>query len=95
MLSEILKAIVILAVAAIFAAGILGFYKKIRNLTKSKTKAELKKLRIFRLGAFVFAIVICFAYALASYFDTSKQASAVIGLNYAEASLGQNSNGTR
>lgn len=95
MLSEILKAVVILTVAAISAAGAAGFHKKIRNLTKSKTKAELKKLGIFRLGAFVFAIVICFAYTLASYFDTSKQASAVIGLNYAEASLGQNSNGTR
>lgn len=95
MLSEILKATVILIIAAVLIAGISVFYKKIRNLTKSKAKAEFKKLKIFRLSALVFAVVICLTYTLASYFDTSKQASAVIGLNYAEASFGQNSNGTR
>lgn len=95
MLSEILKAIVFLIITAMLVAGISVFYKKIRNITKSKTKAELKKLKPFKLGALVFAVIICFAYTIISYFDTSKQASAVIGLNYAEASLGQNSNGTR
>lgn len=95
MLSEILKAIVFLIITAMLVAGISVFYKKIRNITKSKTKAELKKLKLFKLSALVFAVIICFAYTIISYFDTSKQASAVIGLNYAEASLGQNSNGTR
>ena len=95
MISQILKAAVAAAVAVTLVLGVIKFWKKIKNQTKSKTKADFKKLKPFRVSAFVFAVIICFVFSLASYFDTSKQATAVIGLNYAEASLGQNANGTR
>lgn len=95
MISQIIKAAAILISVFLLIRAAVVFYKKSRNQTKSQTKAEIKKVRIFRFGAFVYAIIICFSYTLASYFDTAKQASAVVALNYAEASLGQNVNGTR
>lgn len=95
MIPQIIKAAVILVSFFLFARAAVVFYKKSRHQTKSQTKAELKKVKIFSFGAFVYAIIICFCFTLASYFDTAKQASAVVALNYAEASLGQNVNGTR
>lgn len=95
MISQIIKgaAIFLSVFLIIWAAAV--FYKKSRNQTKSQTRAEIKRIKLFRFGAMVYAIIICFCYTLASYFDTAKQASAIVALNYAEASLGQNVNGTR
>ncbi len=95
MLSQILKAAALAVPAVVLVLAIVSAVKKIRNQTKSQTKARLKKLRPFRFSALLFAVIICLTYTVGIYFDTSKQASAVISLNYAEASLGQNANGTR
>ena len=95
MISRLIKLAVIGISAVFLIIAAIIFWKKTRNQTKSQTKAELKKLRLFRMSALLFAIVMCFSATLASYFDTSKQSSAVIALNYAEASQGQNVNGTR
>lgn len=95
MISQLIKLAVIGISAVFLIAAAVVFWKKTRNQTKSQTKAELKKLKIFRMSALLFAIIMCFSSTLASYFDTTRQSSAVIALNYAEASLGQNVNGTR
>lgn len=95
MISRLINLAVIGISAVFLIIAAIIFWKKTRNQTKSQTKAELKKLRLFRISALLFAIVMCFSATLASYFDTSKQSSAVIALNYAEASQGQNVNGTR
>lgn len=95
MISNLIKITAACIVAVLFLMALFTFWKKMRNQTKSQTKAEFKKLKIIRVDAFVFAVIICLAYTLASYFDTERQANAVVALNYAEASLGQNVNGTR
>lgn len=95
MISQLIKLAVIGISAVFLIAAAVVFWKKTRNQTKSQTKAELKKLKIFRMSALLFAIIMCFSSTLALYFDTTRQSSAVIALNYAEASLGQNVNGTR
>ncbi len=95
MISRIIKLAAIAVIAVLCIIALYTFWKKIRNMTKSQAKAEFKKLRLIRVDAFVFAVIICVVYTLVTYFDTTKQANAVVGLNYAEASLGQNVNGTR
>lgn len=95
MISQILEAAAVAVPAVILLFSAIGIFKKSRNQTKSQTKAQFKKIRIFRFAALIFALVCCFVFTLGSYFDTEKQASAVISLNYSEASLGQNANGTR
>ena len=88
MISRIIKLAAIAVIAVLCIIALYTFWKKIRNMTKSQAKAEFKKLRLIRVDAFVFAVIICVAYTLVTYFDTTKQANAVVGLNYAEASLG-------
>ena len=95
MISQILKAAAVAVPAVILLFSAVGIFKKSRNQTKSQTKAQFKKIKVFRFAALLFALVCCFVFTLGSYFDTEKQASAVISLNYSEASLGQNANGTR
>lgn len=95
MISQILKAAAVAVPAVILLFSAIGIFKKSRNQTKSQTKAQFKKIKVFRFAALLFALVCCFVFTLGSYFDTEKQASAVISLNYSEASLGQNANGTR
>ena len=95
MISRIIKLAAIAVIAVLCIIALYTFWKKIRNMAKSQAKAEFKKLRLIRVDAFVFAVIICVVYTLVTYFDTTKQANAVVGLNYAEASLGQNVNGTR
>lgn len=95
MITQIIKMTAVVISAVLVLSAGMTFWKKTRNQTKSQTKAELKRIKLFRMSAVLYAIVICFAYTVSSYFDTTKQATAIIGLNYAEASLGQNVNGTR
>ncbi len=69
--------------------------KLARNQIKSKTKAQLRRAKLVRFDALALALVFAFVYTVFLYFETEKQSSAVISLNYAEASQGQNVNGTR
>lgn len=95
MLSQLIKLASVGLSCVLLAFAGVTLWKKTRNQTRSQTKAELKRITPFRMSALLFAIVIGFANTLVSYFDTTKQANAIIALNYAEASLGQNVNGTR
>ncbi len=95
MISKLMKMVIVLIILFLLIGAVIAFWKKAKNQTKSQTKEQLKKLKIFRLDALVLAMVLCLIYSLVLYFDTTKQASAMVGLNYAEASFGQNANGTR
>lgn len=95
MLSQLIKLVSVGMSGALLVFAGVTLWKKTRHQTRSQTKAELKRIIPFRMSALLFAVVIGFANTIVSYFDTAKQASAVIALNYAEASLGQNVNGTR
>lgn len=95
LISQIIKIAVVAVCVVFLLIAVAIFWKKTRNQTKTQTKAEFKKLKIFRMRALLLAIVMCLIVTVVSYFDTTKQGSAVIALNYAEASSGQNVNGTR
>lgn len=95
MLLKLVKLLILAVPVAVFLLGVLQFVKKARHQTKSQTKARLKKAKWLRADALLLAALVCIAYMFAVFSDIQKQATAVITLNYAEASLGQNANGTR
>ncbi len=95
MMAKIIRLIVTAVIALGLLSAVVTFFKKAKNQTRSQTKAQLKKAKIFRFDALIIALVLCAAEGASVYMDTAKQASALISLNYAEASQGQNTNGTR
>ena len=95
MLLKLVKLLILAVPVGVFLLGVLQFVKKARHQTKSQTKARLKKARWLRADALLLAALVCLAYMFAVFSDIQRQATAVITLNYAEASLGQNTNGTR
>lgn len=92
------SAVVKLCVAAVLlmlliAAGILYF--RGRDLSWAEFKRRVVKKQKFPMWTLLLTILFCLIFAVAYHVKSSKTASAVITLNYAEASGGQNANGTR
>lgn len=95
MIIKLIKLLILLLLAGTLLLAVIGFLKKAKTQTKSQTKAQLKKARWLRADALLLAVLVTFVYMLTAFFDLQKRATAVVTLNYAEASLGQNANGTR
>lgn len=95
MTDMILKMLIPALLLGVLALAAVKFFKNTRNQTKSQTTENLKRSGKLRVGSLALALLTSVVYMFGLSYVNSKRASAVISLNYAEASLGQNVNGTR
>ncbi len=95
MLIDILKKAMLLIV------GVLFLYAAVMILLRYKHVNRAERKQIFKNAEYLNAwiILICFvatmAYGIFNHFDMKKSVSAIVSLNYSEASQALNSNGTR
>lgn len=95
MVINLLKIAVFVIIIALFSIGLILFIRKAKNETRKVTIQRLKEIKWFRASVIILALIITVCYVAVTYWGLSQTAGAIITLNYSEASLGQNANGTR
>lgn len=95
MLISILQKIPVLIVGILLMVGILKIYFRSKNVTKATFVKILKTTKFLQIGVLISLVLFTSIFGVLNHFKSKQFVSAVISLNYSEASLAQNSNGTR
>ena len=81
--------------AVLLVIGLVRLRRRAKENVRSEFKQMLLKQRRFRAWTLLAAMGFMLAFTLAFWVRSGKTVSAIISLNYTEASSGQNANGTR
>lgn len=84
-----------LVILLLLAIALVTMYTRARNLTISEFKRTIMRKPPVRLWMFLLTFVFGAAFLTFYVLNSSYSASAVVTLNYAEASSAENANGTR
>ncbi|MBQ2615103.1 MAG: hypothetical protein IJB80_07265 [Clostridia bacterium] len=95
MFTAILQKLPILIVGVLFLASGVILYLRSKNVNRTEFTQIFKTAEYFSL----WVIIVCFSatavFGIFNHLEMKKSVSAIISLNYSEASQAQNSNGTR
>ena len=95
MISSLLCKILVIVILALLVVGAVLVFLRSKNTTRQDMKERIRKAQIFHISLLIFAIVIGGIFAIANHINMRQFTTAIISLNYSEASLAQNVNGTR
>ncbi len=95
MLISLLQKIPVLIVGILLIIGILTIYFRSKNVTKATFVKILKSTKFLQVGVLISLVLFTMVFGVLNHIKSKQFVSAVISLNYSEASLAQNSNGTR
>lgn len=94
LISLLQKIPVVIAGVLLIIAG-LTVYFRAKNVTRTEFVNIVKGTKFLQVGVIVFAIVFTGVFGVLNHMKAKQEVSAVLALNYSEASMAQNSNGTR
>ena len=95
MYSSILQKIPLAIVGLMFVVAALTIYFRSKNVTRSEFIKILKGTKYLQVWVMIFVIVFSGVFGVFNHLKATQSVSAVVALNYSEASQAQNSNGTR
>ena len=95
MFSSLLQKIPILIAGILLLVALLTIYFRSKNVTKSEFVKILKNTKYLSVGVLIFVFILAGTFGFFNHFKAKQSVMAVVSLNYSEASLAQNSNGTR
>ena len=95
MISSILQKIPILIVAVLIIVAVVIIYFRSKNVTRTEFFKIFKSSKYLQVGVLIFTLVITATFGVFNHIKSKQYVQAVVALNYSEASLAQNSNGTR
>ena len=95
MFSSLLQKAPILIVGILLLVAVLKIYFRSKNVTKSEFVKILKSTKFLQVGVLIFVVLLAGTFGVFNHFKAKQSVMAVVSLNYSEASLAQNSNGTR
>lgn len=95
MLISLLQKIPVLIAGILLIAGALTIYFRSKNVTKTEFVKILKATKFLQVGVLILVVVFTGVFGVLNHIKSKQFVSAVVSLNYSEASLAQNSNGTR
>ena len=95
MYSSILQKIPLLIAGLILIFALLRIYFRSKHVTKNEFVRILKGTKYIQAGVLVFVIILTGVFGVFNHMKSKQFVSAVVSLNYSEASQAQNSNGTR
>ncbi len=95
MYSAILQKIPVIIAGLILLLALLRIYFRSKNVTKSEFVKILKSTKYLQAGVLIFVFIITALFGVFNHFKAKQSVSAIVALNYSEASQAQNSNGTR
>ena len=95
MIPSILQKILLAVVGVLFVAAVLIIYIRSKNVTKSEFLKIFKSTRLISVWVLIFVIATSGLFGIFNHMKAKHSVTAVVALNYSEASQAQNSNGTR
>ena len=95
MYTSLLQKIPVAIVAILLLIAALKIYFRSKNVTQSEFFRILKTTKYLQVGALIFVIILTSVFGVFNHMKAKQSVTAVVALNYSEASLAQNSNGTR
>ena len=90
-----LHKIPLLVVGVVFVVALLRIYIRSKKITRNEFFKILKSIKFITAWTLIFVFVLTCAFAVLNHMKSMQYVSAVVSLNYSEASQAQNSNGTR
>ena len=95
MISSLLQKLPLAVVGLLLVVSALTIYFRSKNVTKSEFLKIFKSTRLVGAWILIFVIVISGIFGIFNHIKAKHSVTAVVALNYSEASQAQNSNGTR
>lgn len=95
MVSSLLQKIPVAIAGLLLVVAVLTIYFRSKNVTRSEFFKILKSTKLLQVWTLIFAIVLTSVFGVFNYIKSKHFVTAVVALNYSEASQAQNSNGTR
>jgi len=95
MISSLLQKLPLAVVGLLLVVSALKIYFRSKNVTKSEFLKIFKSTRLISAWILIFVIVISGIFGIFNHIKAKHSVTAVVALNYSEASQAQNSNGTR
>jgi len=95
MIIELLKKLIILAVGLLFVVSAVIIIFRAKNVNKTERTHIFKTAEYFNAWIILVCFVTAMGYGFFNHFELKKTVTAVVSLNYSEASQALNSNGTR
>ena len=95
MISSLLQKLPLAVVGLLLVVSALTIYFRSKNVTKSEFLKIFKSTRLIGAWILIFVFVISGIFGIFNHIKAKHSVTAVVALNYSEASQAQNSNGTR
>lgn len=95
MISSLLQKLLLAVVGLLLVVSVLKIYFRSKNVTKKEFIKIFKSTRLIGAWTLIFVIAISCAFGVFNHMKAKHSVTAVVALNYSEASQAQNSNGTR
>ena len=95
MILSLLQKLPIALAGIILIIAAITIYFRSKNVTKSEFLKIFKSTRLISARILIFVVILSVIFGLFNHMYEKQSVTAVIALNYSEASLAQNSNGTR
>ena len=95
MIPSLLQRLPLAVVGLLLVVSALTIYFRSKNVTKSEFLKIFKSTRLIGAWILIFVIVISGIFGIFNHIKAKHSVTAVVALNYSEASQAQNSNGTR
>ena len=95
MISSLLQKLPLAVVGLLLVVSALTIYFRSKNVTKSEFFKIFKSTRLIGAWILIFVFVISGIFGIFNHIKAKHSVTAVVALNYSEASQAQNSNGTR
>lgn len=95
MISSLLQKLPLAVVGILLVVAIFKIYICSKNVTKSEFFRIFKSAKLISAWIVIFVIAISGVFGIFNHIKAKQSVTAVVALNYSEASAAQNSNGTR
>ena len=95
MYSSLLRKIPIVIAGLVLLVALLTIYIRSKNVTRNEFFKIVKSTKLIQIWVLIFVVVLTAFFAVFNHLNAKQYAMAIVALNYSEASMAQNSNGTR
>lgn len=95
MFLSLLEKVPVAIAGLLLIVAVLRVYYRSKNVTQSEFLKILKGANYLKVSALVLVLFLTTVFTVFNHIKAKKSVMAVVSLNYSEASLAQNSNGTR
>ena len=95
MFTALFQKLIILIVGVLFILSAAIICQRAKNVNNHERKQIFKTAEYFNAWIILLCFVTTMVYGIFNHYELKKSVSAIVSLNYSEASQAQNSNGTR